>query len=268
MPILKQNNNDSIYYQLLDGDETMPYLVFLHEGLGCCEMWKEFPENLCRITGCRGLVYDRIGYGKSSAIKDTRTIHYLHSYALNELPFVLNEIIPNTPFILVGHSDGASISLIFGSKNEKYLQGIISEAAHVMVEDETCKGITDADIAWESGKLSGLYKFHGDKTAQTFKAWSFTWLQPWFKEWSIEYLLPCIEVPILALQGTNDQYASIAQIESIQKLSGGKVHSNMLDNCGHTPHLDANEKVLSLMTAFVKQYASKKNFSPEEVNIR
>jgi pimeloyl-ACP methyl ester carboxylesterase len=265
MQKLKINNTEFIHYQLIAGNETMPYLVFLHEGLGCCEMWKGFPERLCHQTGYRGLIYDRIGYGKSSPITNTRTIHYLHDYALNELPLVINDLIPNTPFILVGHSDGASISLIYGSKKTTYLQGIISEAAHVMVEDETCEGIKQADKACEENKWDGLYKYHGDKTAQMFKAWSSTWLQPWFKSWNIEYLLPCIEVPVLVLQGANDQYASIAQVTSIQKLSGGKVEAHLLENCDHSPHLADSEKVLLLMTTFIHQYAIKRNLLSDDV---
>jgi len=245
------NNTEFIHYELIDGDNTKPYLVFLHEGLGCAEMWKNFPEKLCKQTGSPGLIYDRIGYGKSSPITDTRTIDYLHEYAKKELPLILNEVIPNTPFILVGHSDGASISLIYGAQDPAYLLAIISEAAHVMVESETCKGIEVANKAWDEKKLEGLYQYHGDKTAQTFKAWAITWLQPWFRSWNIENLLPCIEVPILVLQGENDQYASHAQVRSIEKYSGGEVCAYIIKNSAHSPHSEAKNNVLLLMSNFI-----------------
>jgi len=251
MTIFYINNTEFIHYELIDGDNTKPYLVFLHEGLGCGEMWQGFPESLCQQTGCPGLIYDRIGYGKSSPITGIRTIDYLHEYAQNELPLILNEVIPNTPFILVGHSDGASISLIYGAQKPAYLLAVISEAAHVMVESETCKGIELANKAWDANKLEGLYKYHGDKTAQTFKAWATTWLQPWFKCWNIEYLLPCIDVPILVLQGANDQYASHAQVQSIEKNSGGEVYAHIINNSAHSPHSEAKDNVLLLMSNFI-----------------
>ena len=248
------NNNEFIHYQLIDGDNTKPYLVFLHEGLGCGDMWKGFPESLCQQTGCPGLIYDRIGYGNSSRIISTRTIDYLHEYANSELPLILNEVIPNAPFILVGHSDGASISLIYGAQKPEYLLAIISEAAHVMVENETCKGIEIANKAWDARKLDSLYQYHGDKTAQTFKAWAITWLQPWFKCWNIEHLLPCIDVPILVLQGENDQYASHAQVQSIEKYSGGEVCAHIIKDSAHSPHSEAKDNALLLMSNFITKF--------------
>jgi len=251
MPIINISNTEEIHYQLIDGDKLKPCLIFLHEGLGCIGMWKGFPASLCKQTGCRGLVYDRVGYGKSSAINATRSIHYLHEYALNELPRIIEEVIPNLPFIVVGHSDGASIGLIYGAQQSKYLFGIISLAAHVMVENETCRGIALANEAWQANKLNGLYKYHGEKTTQTFNAWADTWLQPWFKYWSIEYLLPSIEVPILALQGASDQYATNAQLQSIEKLSSGNVYTHLIKDSAHSPHLDATEEVTLLISNFI-----------------
>jgi len=253
MPIVNINSSEYIHYQLIEGDNTKPYLVFLHEGLGCVEMWKDFPKELCQQTDCPGLIYDRIGYGKSSPLTTTRTIHYLHEYALKELPLILNEVIPNTPFILVGHSDGASIALIYGAQKPIHLHGIISEAGHVMVENETSLGIKQADKAWEANKLGGLYKYHGKKTAQIFKAWTTTWLQPWFKSWNIEYLLPSLDMPILVLQGENDQYASHAQVHSIKKYSAGDVNTHIIEHSAHSPHSQAKANVLLLMSNFIRK---------------
>ena len=108
MPYLKIKESHRLHYQIIEGNKAMPHLVFLHEGLGCTAMWRGFPEALCLATGCPGLVYDRLGYGKSSPINNTRTVHYLHEYALQELPKLLESVIPETPFILIGHSDGGS----------------------------------------------------------------------------------------------------------------------------------------------------------------
>ena len=231
----------------------MPYLVYLHEGLGCTAMWSDFPELLCRTTGCPGLIYDRLGYGKSSPLNHTRTVHYLHTYALKELPKLLETVIPTTSFILIGHSDGGSISLIFGAERPPFLKGIITEAVHVFVDTETIVGIKMADDAWNSGKLRGLSQYHGDKTETLFKAWSETWLSSWFKHWNIEYLLPSVEVPLLAIQGDNDQYGSIDQVNAIASACSGYVHFEIVKNCSHIPHLEAQSVVLKLMSDFITQ---------------
>ncbi|WDE08254.1 alpha/beta hydrolase [Thalassomonas viridans] len=240
-----------ICYQLIPGAADKPYLVFLHEGLGCQAMWKGFPELLCRATGHPGLVYDRLGYGLSSGLREPRTLDYMHDYALKELPQVLKQVIPGKAFILIGHSDGGSISLIYGAGQNPLLKGIITEAAHVFVEPETITGIEAADLAWEKGKLKGLAKYHGDKTGPIFKAWSETWLTDWFREWNIEALLPQITTPLLVLQGQEDQYGSAAQVDAIVRLSSGPAEGQMLENCQHTPHLEAQEVVLSLMADFI-----------------
>ena len=221
MQTLVLDQHTHIAYQRIEGSPDKPCLVFLHEGLGCMPMWKGFPELLCEATGCPGLVYDRQGYGQSSPLTQTRTVHYMHDYALQELPRVLSALLPDTPFILVGHSDGASISLIYGAEQSPWLKGIISAAAHVYVEDETVAGIRLAKDAWQQGKLKGLHKYHGDKTETIFNAWAETWLTPWFKAWNIEYALPGIEAPLLVIQGQDDQYASDQQVNDIVDQSAG-----------------------------------------------
>ena len=253
MPGLSIDKDHSIYYQLIPGNTNKPYLVYLHEGLGCAAMWSNFPELLCRTTGCPGLLYDRLGYGRSSPLDCTRTVHYLHNYALKELPKLIDTVIPNTSFILIGHSDGGSISLIFGAERPDFLKGIITEAAHVFVDSTTVAGIRAADEAWDRGKLRGLAKYHGEKTEAIFKAWSETWLSDWFRHWSIEYLLPSIEVPLLALQGGNDQYGSKDQVNSIASKCSGYVHLKIVKDCAHVPHLEAQPAVVKLMSEFIKQ---------------
>jgi pimeloyl-ACP methyl ester carboxylesterase len=253
LPELTIDENYCLHYNLIHGGLDRPYLVFLHEGLGCEAMWGGFPELLCDTTGCPGLIYDRLGYGNSSPLNRSRTVHYMHEYALRELPKLLEATIPDTPFILIGHSDGGSISLIYGAARPSLLKGIITEAAHVFVEPETIARIRSADEAWEKGMLKGLTKYHGDKTETIFKAWSTTWLTNWFKYWNIEYLLPSIEVPLLAIQGINDQYGSADQVHSIVSKSSGKAQLEMIENCGHAPHLEAQLVVLELMSSFIAQ---------------
>lgn len=257
MPILKVYDDSYLHYRLIPGDGEKPYLVFLHEGLGCTAMWNGFPDLLCEATGCPGFIYDRRGYGKSSPLKHKRTIHYLHEYALKELPLVLEAVIPERNFILIGHSDGGSISLIYGAEQPLLLTGIITEAAHVFVEPVTIEGIREAEKAWQNGKLKGLAKFHGDKTETIFKAWSETWLANWFKWWNIEYLLPSIEVPVLVIQGQDDQYATEAQVNAIVSRCGGTTDSEMVEHCAHSPHVDAEKAVLNIICSHIARICEK-----------
>lgn len=260
MPILEIDRNNLrhwLNYELIEGDTTKPYLVFLHEGLGCIDMWKDFPKLLCRNTGYRGLVYDRLGYGKSSPLYKPRTIHYLHEYALHELPELLDKVIPDTQFILIGHSDGGTISLIFGAERSCLLKGIIPEAAHVFVDHEAIAGIIKADAAWTEGKLKVLSKYHGDKTETIFKAWSETWLAEWFRHWNIEYLLPSIETPVLVLHGESDQYGSVDQARVIASKTSGSAQLQVVENCAHIPHFEAQSVVLEFMSDFIVQVTEK-----------
>jgi pimeloyl-ACP methyl ester carboxylesterase len=216
-------------------------------------MWNDFPERLCRMTGCPGLLYDRIGYGKSSPLVKDRTLHYLHDYALRELPEVIKTVIADQPYILIGHSDGGSISLIFGSENPSGLKGIVTEATHVFVDTVTLDGIRLADKAFERGKFRGLTNYHGDKTRQIFKAWSDTWQRESFGYWNIEYVLPSVQCPLLVIQGVNDQYGTEDQVNSIVTKSSGKVEVFFVEDCGHAPHLDQTEIVLEKISGFVME---------------
>ncbi len=251
MGIITISGKQQIYYELIDGDKARPYLVFLHQGLGCVAMYSDFPALLCARTKCPGLVYDRTGYGKSSPLKRNRTIHYLHEYALTELPEVIESIIPHRPFILIGHSDGGSIALISGSAQPEHLKAIVTEAAHVFVEQETVDGIIKADDAFKKGKLGSLFKLHGEKTEILFRAWASTWLSDWFRYWNIEYLLPSINVPLLVIQGKNDQYGTFAQVNSIASKSSGEVQTVLIDGCGHSPYQECPALLLDLMSEFI-----------------
>lgn len=241
-----------IHYEYIDGPPGRPCLVFLHEGLGCVAMWRDFPALLCQATACAGLVYDRQGYGASSPLTARRGIHYLHDYALQELPLVLAHVLaPGTDYFLIGHSDGGSIALIHAAGQPPRLRGIVTEAAHVFVEPQTLAGIRAADAAYDAGKLRGLQKYHGEQTQTIFKAWSETWQAPGFHAWNIEYLLPSIYCPVLVVQGSDDQYGSPAQVEAItgQALNATPV---LVENCGHAPHQEQPQALLALMANFLQ----------------
>lgn len=251
MPYLEIGENISIRYRKIEGAIDAPYLVFLHEGLGCIEMWKDFPQRLCKKTGFPGLLYDRCGYGKSSPSTKKRDIHYLHEQALVELPAVLQGVIPGKPHILIGHSDGATIALIHASEPPALLKGVIAEAAHVFVERVTLAGVEQAEKNYNLNGAGRLMKYHGEKTDAVLKAWSETWLAEWFRNWNIEKLLPRIVCPLMVLQGREDQYGTEAQVEAIISQVSGPVFSSMPEGCGHAPHLEKPELVIEIMAGFV-----------------
>ena len=251
LPHIHISTNHTVYYQTINGRTELPCLVFLHEGLGCTAMWGKFPELLCRTTGCSGLLYDRQGYGLSSPFLSPRTIHYLHYSALYELAAVLEKLLKDKPYILVGHSDGGTIALMYASERPAGLQGIITEAAHVHVDPQTVAGIREAVQAWKDGKLKGLEKYHGNNAEAVFKAWSETWLSSWFRHWNVEYLLPSIVSPLLVIQGRNDHYGSRDQAEIISSKSSGSAQMEIVDNCDHIPHVEAQFEVVTLMSEFI-----------------
>lgn len=216
-------------------------------------MWKDFPQLLCDTTNCPGLIYDRRGYGKSDPLDRPRDISYLHDYALMELPAFLAKVIPNKPFILIGHSDGGTISLLYGATQPSQLQGIITEAAHVFVEPETLSGIRAMKKLWHQDIFNRLTKYHGEKTMEVFKQWSETWLADWFRNWNIESSLPGISTPILVLQGHDDQYGSTAQVNTIVSQSSGHTYFGLIEKCGHIPHREATSIVLEMMVKFIQR---------------
>ena len=255
MPLLELAPDYALYYELIAGPVDRPCLVFLHEGLGSVGQWRNFPQRLCAATDCPGLVYDRRGHGRSSPLQQPRTVRFMHDYARDELPRLLSALLPDRKYLLVGHSDGGSIALIHGAARPPGLVAIITAAAHVYVDDLTIAGITAAEQAYAVGRLAGLARYHGDKTEAMFTAWSRIWLDPAFRSWNIENLLPAITVPLLVLQGRDDQYGTAAQVDSIVSHSGGPATPLLLEGCGHSPHIEMPELTLDHMAAFITNLA-------------
>ncbi|MDX1524475.1 MAG: alpha/beta hydrolase [Anaerolineae bacterium] len=230
-----------------------PTLVFLHEGLGCVALWRDFPVKLAQATGCGALVYSRLGYGRSDPCALPRPISYMHDEGLAVLPQVL-AYFNIRDCILVGHSDGGSIALITaGGTPAAPLRGVITEAAHVFCEDISVASIEAAKSLFERGNLrQKLQKYHGDNVDCAFWGWNGAWLDPEFRHWNIETYLPKIAVPVLALQGEGDQYGTKAQAEAIVKQAGGGAEMLMLSDCGHTPHREQEAATLQAMARFVR----------------
>jgi pimeloyl-ACP methyl ester carboxylesterase len=226
-----------------------PTLVFLHEGLGSISMWRDFPRQAAQATGCPALVYSRRGYGRSDALRAPQPVRYMHDEALEVLPRLLEQLAISEP-VLVGHSDGGSIAIIYAGVHDK-LKGLVLMAPHVFVEDLSVASIARAKTAFETTDLrERLARHHADPEA-TFRAWNDIWLHPDFRAWNIEEYLPRIDCPVLAIQGFDDEYGTMAQVDAVAKQVGGPVEVLRLADCGHSPHRDQPAAVREAMARFV-----------------
>jgi len=229
-----------------------PTLVLLHEGLGAVAIWRDLPERLAEATGCGVFVYSRAGYGRSSAVELPRPLTYMHHEGLDVLPRLLGHL-GLGEVVLIGHSDGASISLIHaGGTPAERVRGVVALAPHVMNEEICVASIRQAKIAYETTDLRArLAKLHHDNVDGAFWGWNGAWLDPDFMAWNIEEYLPGIRVPVMVIQGRNDEYGSHVQYESIQARSGAQVELVLLEDCRHSPHKDQPEVTLAAVTRFV-----------------
>lgn len=232
-----------------------PTLVFLHEGLGCVTMWRDFPSRVAAATGCGAIVYSRAGYGDSSAIPLPRSLRYLHDEALITLPQVLAALKVRDA-ILVGHSDGGSIALIYaGSGQSSQVRSVIVAATHVFTEPITLENVAATTEPYERGDLRAkLERYHGRNVDCAFWGWNRAWLDPAFELWNIEEYLPSIRVPVLVIQGEDDQYGTLRQVDAIQHGVAGSCQRIILPQCGHSPHREQPEQTLEAITAFVREF--------------
>jgi pimeloyl-ACP methyl ester carboxylesterase len=230
---------------------TGAHLVMLHEGLGSVSLWRDFPEQLAQATGCRTLVYSRHGYGRSSPLDAPRRVDYMHEEARVWLPAILDQLGIRRP-LLFGHSDGASIALIHAASRGRDVGGIIALAPHVKVEDLSVRSIAAARAAYlETDLRTRLSRHHADVDS-AFWGWNRIWLDPAFRDWNIEALLSSIRCPILAIQGEDDEYGTMEQIESIAR-SAPDTRLLALPACRHSPHRDQPEAVLAAAREFVAE---------------
>lgn len=226
-----------------------PTLVFLHEGLGSVAMWRDFPQKAAVATGCAAVVYSRYGYGQSDELREARAVDYMHVEALQVLPQLLQTLSICDP-VLVGHSDGGSIALIHAAANAA-IRGLVVMAPHVFVEDISVKSIAEAKTAFENTDLpQKLARYHAN-AVKTFRGWNDIWLHPDFRSWNIEEVLPRVHCPVLAIQGFDDEYGTMAQLEAIAKQIGGPIEPLRLADCRHSPHRDQPAVVLEAMSRFV-----------------
>ncbi len=228
-----------------------PTIVFLHEGLGSIAQWRDFPAALCARTGYGGLVYNRQGHGGSEASRARPSLRYMHDEALEILPRLLDVFEIHAP-VLLGHSDGASIALIYAGAQLGSPTALVLEAPHVFVEDITVRRIAEVSDAYRSTSLrERLARYHGGNVDSLFDRWSGTWLSAEFRGWNIEEYVSDIQCPMLVIQGTDDEYATLRQVHTIAACVAGRVDTLILEDCGHSPHVDQRSVVETTVAAFL-----------------
>ena len=237
------------YRRIASSRPALPTLVFLHEGLGSVSTWRDFPDRVAATTGCGVLVHSRYGYGRSDALERPHRVDYMHREALDFLPELLDKLGIDDP-LPVGHSDGGSIALIYAGARHP-AKGLALLAPHVFVEDISVESIAKARQAFETTDLPQKLARHHADPAKTFYGWNDIWLHPDFRSWNIEAFLPDVRVPILAIQGQDDEYGTMRQVDAIAAQAGGPVELVRLAECGHSPHRDQPEATLAAIRRFV-----------------
>jgi len=244
----------SIAYEWINQEASgKPALVFLHEGLGSIRQWRGFPQKVAAAAGCPALVYDRYGYGQSDVLQEPRReVSFMHDEALIALPDVLKALNVENP-ILIGHSDGASIALIHAGAGHA-VRGVVAMAPHVFIEPACLSSIEKAARAFETTDLAEkLGRYHRD-ARKTFYGWADVWLDAEFKGWDIrDDYLPAIRCPVLAIQGHDDEYGTLQQLDDLKRQAGGRCELLKLEDCGHAPFKDQPDQVLAAVMNFINR---------------
>lgn len=229
-------------------------LVFLHEGLGCIEMWRDFPQRLCDATGCRGMVYDRTGYGRSSPWPADPGLRYMEIEADDVLPRLLAALAIED-CVLVGHSDGGTIALNYAAGDPEPLRAVVTLAAHAVNEPVCVEAITRAREAFAGTDLRQKLARYHDDVDRTFHLWADAWVAPGFEPMDANGRLPRVEVPVQAIQGEDDEYGSELQLGIIAGKVNGYCETRLVPDCGHSPHLQQPQQVVMEIARFVAPLA-------------
>jgi len=234
-------------------NSTLPTIVLLHEGLGSVAHWKDFPAQLAEETGAAVFVYSRYGHGNSDPLREPRPVSYMHHEAQVVLPEILRQAHIEQP-VLLGHSDGGSIAIIYAGTFPHSPTGLILEAPHVFVEDISVASIAQVkEIHQKTDLPQRLARYHANADS-LFWGWNNIWLDPDFRDWNIESFLNSIRCSVLVLQGAQDEYGTVKQVEAIQ----AKIPSAsaiILDDCKHAPHRDQRDTTLAAISRFFRDLA-------------
>jgi pimeloyl-ACP methyl ester carboxylesterase len=236
-------------YRIFPGAAGQRPLVFLHEGLGSAGLWRDFPDKAARQIGTRALVYSRSGHGASSGLAVKRNRNFMHKEALDVLPRLLALTAIERP-LLIGHSDGASIALIYAANNPHAVSGLVLMAPHVFVEAVTVASIAAIAESYETTDLRKRLSRHHVRVDDAFRGWSDIWLSPGFATWSLGPEVERLAVPVLLIQGEDDRYGTLAQLDAFEAARHARITRLVLRNCGHSPHRDQEEAVLDAVVNF------------------
>lgn len=249
---LRVGASDLEYRMIGPAPDEAPTVVMLHEGLGSAGLWGDFPDKLQAATGAGVFVYSRAGYGASSPVTLPRPLDYMHIEALDVLPKLLDEIGFRLG-LLLGHSDGASIAAIYaGAHQDHRVQGVAMIAPHFVVEDVSVTSIAEIKRAYETTDLkTKLARWHND-VDNAFYGWNGAWLDPKFRDWDISDYLAYIRVPVAILQGADDQYGTIRQIEIAREECYCPVEVTVIPGAGHSPHREAADMTLRAISEFAR----------------
>ncbi|MCC7048773.1 MAG: alpha/beta hydrolase [Alphaproteobacteria bacterium] len=240
------------YRRIAGGDPT---IVFLHEGLGSIPQWRDFPEALCAATGLGGLVYERLGHGGSDPVELPRPDDFLAIEAGRRLPALLDLLRVDRP-VLLGHSDGGSIALLFAAAFPQRPLACITVAAHVFLEPATEAALAAAAAAYATTDLRPrLERHHGANTDAMFRGWNETWRRLAPRGWSMTDRLKHITCPVLAVQGLDDEHGTPAQVEAIVNGVSGPAETFLIPGCGHVPHVQARDALVARAAAFILRVA-------------
>jgi pimeloyl-ACP methyl ester carboxylesterase len=242
---------------VVEGAREAPALVFLHEGLGSAALWRDFPLRLHDATGATAVIYSRAGNGFSSVLERPREPSYMHDEARIVLPALLRALEIERP-VLVGHSDGASIALIYAGEYPGAVRGVAAIAPHVFVEDVSIASIAAIGVRYrDDAELRARMARHHADVDRTFFGWNDAWLSPRFRSWNIESFIGAIEAPVLCVQGTADEYGTLAQIDAIARRASRSVDRVVLGGCGHAPQRERPQTVAAAATAWYAEVASR-----------
>lgn len=240
----------SLRVRTIEHDSNRPPIVFLHDSLGCITVWRDFPERLCAAAHRKGIVYDRQGYGESGPFTRPRDTGYLEREADTLAKLIVKLGLGKC--VLFGHSDGGSIALIAAAKTPELIAGVITEGAHVFVEEITLEGIRQAQKLFKETDLKQrITKYHGDKTDGVISAWIDTWLCPEYRDFNMEHFLPQIKCPVMAIQGVGDEYGSEKQVDAIVEQVSGPSTKDMVKYARHTPHKEAADYTLEMTCTYI-----------------
>ncbi len=242
----------TLEYAKIDGPSEAPTLVFLHEGLGSVSTWRDFPAAVAARTNCPALVYSRGGYGRSDPVPLPRPLTYMHDEAFEVLPRVV-EHFGLGRVVLIGHSDGGSIALLYASteSGRSRVDGLVLEAPHVFCEAISVEAIERARAAYREGDLRAKLARHHEHVDVAFWGWNGAWLDPEFLHWNLESHLARVVAPTLVVQGREDPYGTLDQVRAIAEGVTGPVQELVLGACGHAPHRDARDETLEAIATFV-----------------